>query len=46
MGGRFASVFLAALDDATEVELIAAPLVWCDGLHDSWWNAPSETRHL
>lgn len=46
LGGRFASVFLPVLDDVTEAELVAAPLVWCDGLHDNWWNAPAETRHL
>ncbi len=46
MGGVFASVFLPALDDVTEEELIAAPLVWCDGLQDNWWNPPAETRHL
>jgi len=46
MGGAFVSVQLSALDDASEAELIEAPLVWCDGLNDNWWNAPAEVRHL
>ena len=46
LGGVFASVALAALDDTSEEELIEAPLIWCDGLHDNWWNPPAETRHL
>jgi hypothetical protein len=43
--GRFASVFLPALDDGTEAELTAAPLAWCC-LHENGWNAPAETGDL
>jgi hypothetical protein len=46
MGGAFVSINVATLDDATAQELIAAPLKYADGLHDNWWNAPAETRHL
>lgn len=46
MGGRFMQVFVPALDDATEAELIAAPIYWADGAHDNWWNPAPETRHL
>ena len=46
IGGAFVTVAIAALDDATEEEIIAAPLQWCDGLHDNWWNVPAEVRHL
>ncbi|MDO5706734.1 MAG: GFA family protein [Paracoccus sp. (in: a-proteobacteria)] len=46
MGGRFVQVFVPALDDATEAELIAAPVFWADGAHDNWWNPAPETRHL
>ncbi|WP_299361621.1 hypothetical protein [uncultured Paracoccus sp.] len=46
MGGEFVAVFVPALDDATEDELVAAPIRWADGAHDNWWNAPPEIRHL
>ena len=46
MGGHFLQVVIAALDDATEAELIAAPIHWADGARDNWWNAAPETRHL
>ncbi|MEO8245273.1 MAG: GFA family protein [bacterium] len=46
IGGAFVSVAIAALDDASEAELIAAPLTWCDGLNNNWWNPPGEIRHL
>ncbi len=46
MGGAFVTVAIAALDDAEEAEIIAAPVTWCDGLHDNWWEPPAETRHL
>lgn len=46
MSARFVQVFIPALDDATEAELIAAPIFWADGAHDNWWNPAPETRHL
>ncbi len=46
IGGAFVAVPIAALDDATEPEIIAAPIQWCDGLNNNWWNAPGEIRHL
>ncbi|MDQ1900213.1 GFA family protein [Paracoccus sp. WLY502] len=46
MGGRFTMVFVPALDDATEAELIAAPVFYADGAHDNWWNPATEARHL
>lgn len=46
MGGLFVTVAIAALDDATPEEIIAAPVNWLDGLNDNWWNAPAEVRHL
>lgn len=46
LGGLFVTVAVATLDDVPEAELIAAPLTWCDGLHDNWWNPPDEVRHL
>lgn len=46
MGGRFVQVVVAALDDATEEELIAAPIHWADGANDLWWETAAETRHL
>lgn len=46
MGGRFVQVCVAALDNATEAELIAAPVFYADGAHDNWQNPAAETRHL
>lgn len=46
MGGEFVTVAVATLDDADEADLIAAPVTWCDGLHDNWWVPPAEVRHL
>lgn len=46
MGGRFVQVVVSALDDATEEELISAPVYWADGANDNWWNPAPETRHL
>jgi hypothetical protein len=46
IGGAFVSVMLPVLEDASPEALIAAPVTWCDGLHDNWWNPPAEIRHL
>ena len=46
LGGKFVSVAISTLEDVSEAELIAAPITWCDGLHDNWWNPPAEVRHL
>jgi len=46
LGGRFVMVCVSALDDATEAELIAAPIYYADGAHDAWWDPAPETRHL
>ncbi len=46
LGGRFVQVCVSALDDASEAELIAAPVHWADGAHDNWWQSAPETRHL
>jgi hypothetical protein len=42
----FYAVNIACLDDADPAELIAAPVVYVDGLHDDFKNPPKETRHL
>ncbi|WP_295046379.1 GFA family protein [uncultured Paracoccus sp.] len=46
LGGRFTAVFIPALDDVPEADLIAAPLFYADGAQDNWWNPAPETRHL
>jgi hypothetical protein len=42
----FEGVRIAALDDLPVADLICAPVTYCDGLNDNWWNAPEETSHL
>lgn len=44
--GWFYAVNLATLDDITPGEIIAAPVIYEDGLHDNQMQAPVETRHL
>ena len=46
MGGAFVQVCVSALDNATEAELVFAPIHFADGAHDNWWNPAPETRHL
>ena len=43
---EYVSVSVAALDDLDPAELVAAPVTYCDGRADNWWNPPAETRHL
>jgi hypothetical protein len=42
----YVSVNVACLDDLDPAELVAAPVTYCDGRHDNWWNPPAEIRHL
>lgn len=46
LGGYFVSLQVASIDDASVEELVEAPVNWCDGLNDNWWNPPTEIRHL
>ena len=46
IGGAYVSVMLSALDDAEPAELAQAPVNYCDGRNNNWWNAPAEVRHL
>jgi hypothetical protein len=46
IGGNYVSVRLAALDDATPEELVAAPVSYANGRENAWWLVPAETRHL
>ncbi len=42
----YVSVSVASLDDLDPAELLAAPVHYCDGRADNWWNEPAEVRHL
>jgi hypothetical protein len=45
-GGKFVSISVACLDDATAQELVEASVNYSDGRNNNWWNPPAETRHL
>ena len=44
--GKFYGVNVTCLDDATEQELVEAPVSYLDGKNDQWDVAPTETRYL
>jgi len=46
IGGDYVSIFLAALNDVSPAELLAAPIKYANGRDNNWWNEPEETRHL
>jgi len=46
IGGEFRSVNIACLDNITPEELASLPITYCDGLNNSWWNAPAITSYL
>lgn len=46
IGGEYVGVRLASLDDVSPEELVAAPVRYCDGRANNWWNPPAEVRHL
>lgn len=45
-GSVYYNVNVACLDGVDIDELVAAPITYCDGLHDNWDHPPVETRHL
>jgi hypothetical protein len=45
-GGKYYSVQAMCVDDLDVDALLAAPIKYCDGAGNNWWNAPAETRHL
>lgn len=46
MGGNFWAVNVACLDDVTEEELAAAPIIYEDGKRDRQTEAPAITSYL
>lgn len=46
LGGPIVAVNLGSLDDATDEELAAAPINYCDGRNNVWWQPPAVTAHL
>lgn len=45
-GQRIYGVNLGCLDDVAPEELDAAPIIYTDGAHDHWEQAPALTRYL
>jgi hypothetical protein len=46
IGGDYVSINLAALDNASDEELVAAPVQFMNGRDNDWFNVPRETRYL
>lgn len=46
MGGAFLAVRVNTLDDIDNDTLFTAPVTYCDGRHDNWWQAPEDLRAL
>lgn len=46
MGGRFYAISIVCLDDASGEELANAPIIYEDGRHDGWDQAPELTSYL
>jgi hypothetical protein len=46
LGGDFAVVFVNTLDDLSEGEFAAIPIVYADGSRDNWWVEPAIKGHL
>ena len=44
--GAFYAVSVSCLDDASDEELAAAPVMFLDGRNDCWHAAPAVTSHL
>jgi len=46
LGGAYYSIAVASLDDLDPAELVAAPVMLCDGRNNAWHQPPAEARHL
>jgi hypothetical protein len=46
LGRAYINVSVACLENVEIEALIAAPVRYCDGLHNDWASTPAETRHL
>jgi len=44
--GRMIGVNLGCLDDVDDAQLAKVPIVYVDGLHDRWQQAPAHVAHL
>jgi hypothetical protein len=45
-GNEFVAICISCLDDVSDADLAALPVVYVDGLQDNFMSAPAETRHL
>ena len=45
-GGKYYSVQAMCVDDLDVDAVMTAPIRYCDGANNNWWEAPKERRHL
>ena len=46
IGGDYAGILLAALDDASIDELVSGPVRYSEGRNNNWMNPPADVRNL
>jgi hypothetical protein len=46
IGGDYVSIQVATLDDVSQAEFAALPIIHQNGRYNAWWDKPEHTEHL